>query len=167
MMAAMDIRRATEADVAAIRRVLAANEGDTSLFQQPEHQVRKTLGDFFVAVADGGGVVGCASLHWHAKDNAEILAVAVAPSMQGRRVGEALMNACVAETAKTNNEATLWLATAKPSYFARFGFSPISRFRLPVGVLCTKLFLIFQQPPGRWVPALAGRHTFMVRGVAE
>jgi hypothetical protein len=54
-----------------------------------------------------------------------------------------------------------WLATAKPSYFARFGFQPISRFQLPIRVLWTKLRLIFQQPPARWLPALLGRHTFM------
>src|SRR5260370_905574 len=97
----MEVRKATECDVPAILTVLSANAEDKSLFQQAEHQVRKTLGDFFVAVGDAGAVVGCAALHWHGARNAEILAVAVAPSVQRGGVGKALMVACISEA--TNN----------------------------------------------------------------
>jgi amino-acid N-acetyltransferase len=156
------MRRAADADVPSILRVLRSNVDDRSLFQQPEHQVRKTLGDFFVTVGEDGGVTGCAALHWHSPENAEILAVAVSPELQGKGVGGRLMKECIAQALRTNADVQLWLATAKPQYFARFGFHPVSRFRLPAGVLWTKFRLIFQQPAGRWIPAIAGRHTFMV-----
>jgi len=60
--------------------------------------------------------------------------------------------------------AVVWLGTAKPMYFARFGFTPISKWSLPFGVLVGKFMLVFDQPAGRWIPALAGRHTFMKLG---
>ena len=159
----MTIRTATEDDVANIVAVLGANRGDTSLFQQPEHQVRRTLGDFVLAVNAASEIEGCAALHWHRPENAEILAVAVRPETQGGGIGRALMRACVERALEKGprDRLFLWLATAKPGYFGRFGFSALSRFRLPTSVLLTKFFLVFQQPVGRWLPALFGRHTFM------
>src|SRR5437870_4946477 len=129
----LTVRDAGERDVADILRLLRANRGDRSLFQQPERQVRRTLGDFVLAV-DGDAVCGCAALHWHRPDNAEVLAVAVDPALHGRGTGGALMRACVARAAERGGRL-LWLATAKPDYFARFGFAPFSRFRLPPSVL--------------------------------
>ncbi|HEY1693006.1 MAG TPA: GNAT family N-acetyltransferase [Polyangiaceae bacterium] len=147
--------------------MLTANAGDRSLFQQPDHQVRRTIDDFLLAEGEEGRIIGCAALHWHRPANAEILAVAVEPELQGKGVGSALLRACIEHAAGKAAEF-LWLATAKPGYFARFGFQPISRWRLPLVVLLTKLRLIFQQPPARWLPAIFGRHTFMryARGAA-
>src|SRR5690349_10993620 len=90
----MVVRTATEADVEAIRSALVANAADTSLFQQPEHRIRRNLGDF-VVVNDSGRLVGCAAVHRHTATNAEILAVAVDPAAQGRGVGAILMQACI------------------------------------------------------------------------
>ncbi|MBI2897404.1 MAG: GNAT family N-acetyltransferase [Deltaproteobacteria bacterium] len=160
----MEIREAIDADVGAIVAVLDANRSEASLFQQPPRQVRRTLADFVLAVDDEGTIHGCAALHWHMTDNAEILAVAVAPESQGLGLGHALMKACVDRAlakASDRDRLFLWLATAKPEYFARFGFREIPRFSLSASVLWTKLVLVFQQPLGRWLPALVGRHTFM------
>jgi amino-acid N-acetyltransferase len=158
----MLIREALDADVGSIFAVLCANRNDSSLFQQPEHQVRRTLGDFILATDEMGILLGCAALHWHSEENAEILAVAVVPEAQGHGVGGALMCECVQRAiSKSPDGLCLWLATAKPGYFQRFGFLPIPGFRLPFLVLWTKFRLVLQQPPARWVPALLGRHTFM------
>jgi amino-acid N-acetyltransferase len=156
----LSLRPASLADVEAIRLVLTANAQDRSLFQQPAHQVRRTIGDFVIAEAEEGAVVGCAALCWHRPSNAEILAVAVDPVVQGKGVGAALLRACI-ERAVRQGAEPLWLATAKPAYFARFGFQTMSRWRLPISVLLTKLGLIFQQRPSRWLPAIFGRHAFM------
>jgi amino-acid N-acetyltransferase len=157
---ALALRQASLGDVEAIRLILTANAHDRSLFQQPDHQVRRTISDFLIAETEGGGVAGCAALHWHRPSNAEILAVAVDPGLQGKGVGSALLRACI-ERATERRAQSLWLATAKPTYFERFGFHPVSRWQLPVAVLLTKLILVFQQRPARWLPAIFGRHTFM------
>lgn len=160
----MSVRRATKADVGAIRRVLAANVATTSLFQQSSRRIHRDLDDFVVAMKDGRPV-GCAALHRHTRANAEILAVAVDPVAHGRGVGTLLMRACLAEAARSG-ATFVWLATAKPGYFARYDFQPMSKWTLPPRVVLRKFRLVFEQPVRRWVPALLGRHTFMRLPVA-
>ncbi|MFF3223065.1 GNAT family N-acetyltransferase [Nocardia suismassiliense] len=153
------VRRARQADVEAIRRVLAANAADASLFQQSSGRIRRNLDDFVVAL-EAGRQVGCAALRHHSRTNAEILAVAVDPDAHGRGVGAMLVRACMTE-AESAGATFVWLATEKPDYFARFGFRPMSKWQLPLRIVLHKVRLVFEQPARRWLPALLGRHTFM------
>jgi len=111
-------------------------------------------------------VVGCAALHRYSSTMAEILGVALRPAFQGQGIGLLLMQHCEC-VAKNAGIGRLWLATIKPAYFARFGYKPISRWDLPASVLLRKLGQVFQQPVGRWLPAIFGRHTFMQRDTAR
>src|SRR5262245_6251203 len=86
------IRRATSADVIGIERVLCANERDASLFQQPRSEIRRNLGDFFVAESDTGAIAACSALHSHGGGIFEILAVAVRPELHGAGLGSALLD---------------------------------------------------------------------------
>ncbi len=153
----MNVRRATPRDVDQIQRVLRANRHDISLFQQPLWRIRRDINDFVVAEADDGAVVGCSAVHWHTQDNAEILAVSVAPTHQGTGVGKALIAKCV-EWAEGGGD--VWLSTKKPGYFSRLGFRSISMWSLPLSVLLYKLRLVIEQPISRWIPALT-RGSFM------
>jgi N-acetylglutamate synthase-like GNAT family acetyltransferase len=153
------IRAATPSDVSAIARVLRANANDDSLFQQEEHQIRADVGSFRVAELDKE-VVGSAALIRRSDGRAEILGVGVAPGHQGRGVGSALI-ATLVDVARREGVALLWLGTAKPEYFARFGFERMSRWRLPVTLLLYKLRLVFGQRAERWIPAVFGHHVFM------
>lgn len=155
----MSVRRATKADVGAIRRVLVANAADPSLFQQSGRRILRDLDDFVIA-EECDRPVGCAALHRHTRANAEILAVAVDPVAHSRGVGALLVQACLTEAAESG-AAFVWLATAKPAYFARYNFRPISKWTLPPRVILRKFRLVFEQPARRWAPALLGRHTFM------
>jgi amino-acid N-acetyltransferase len=156
----VEVSAAAVEQVDAIHRILRANRGDRSLFQQPVWWLRRHVDEFVTAIDDQLGIIGCAQLHWHRPDNAEILAVAVVPALHRSGVGARLIQHCI-ELAREREPRVLWLATAKPGYFDRFGFRRVSRWRLPVAVLLYKLWLIFHQPVARWLPALFGRHTFM------
>ena len=147
-------------DEAAICCVLADNRRDPGLYQESTAAIARALGDFVVARDRVGRVVGCAGLHRDAPELAQVYAVAVALQRQGQGIGRRLVQACQ-ERASADGIARLWLATAKPGYFARCGFQPMSRWRLPASVLLRKLSQTFRQPAGRWLPALLGRHTFM------
>jgi len=92
--------------------------------------------------------------------------VAVVPDAQGMGVGRALVRDCIAR-AGTAGVRELWLGTAKPGYFARFGFRAASsrEFFATFGpwVLAEKVWWTLGQPADRWVPALFGRYAFMRR----
>jgi amino-acid N-acetyltransferase len=154
------VRPATESDVAQIVATLAANASDRALFLRAAPDVRRHLEDFFVAEDTEHRLVGCGAVHRHTPRCAEILSVAVPPLAQARGIGSQLMREALKRGASLP-AGQLWLATAKPGYFARFGFVPISRYALPTRVLVAKLRQVFDQPTGRWVPALFGRFTFM------
>ena len=155
-MGTVTTRRATSRDAEAIHAVLTSNQDDLSLFQQPLWRVRRNINDFLLAEVDGV-LVGCAALHWHRADNAEILAVSVAPGQQGRGVGRALIAECLAWA---GSPRTLWLSTRKPDYFGRYGFRPVTKWSLPFGVLLAKVPLVFDQPVARWLPSMR-RSQFM------
>jgi amino-acid N-acetyltransferase len=155
------VRAATVNDAGAIVACLAANRSDRALFLRTQPDVLGHLHDFLVAEDPAQNIVGCAALHYHRPDCAEILSVAVLPAAQRQGIGAVLLREAIAR-ARRPLTSQLWLATAKPEYFARFGFTSISRFALPVPVLFAKLRQVLAQPPLRWLPALLGRFTFMV-----
>jgi amino-acid N-acetyltransferase len=160
------IRPAADTDIDAIEAILRANRRDPSLFQQPRDQIRRTLADFVVAANERGDVIGCTALHRHDAVWGEILAVAVDPAAHGRGVGAALVRAAL-RRARQSGLPRVWLGTAKPGYFARFGFRPISRWALPLSTLWRKFLLVLQQPPSRWLPAFLGRHRFMALSLLD
>jgi amino-acid N-acetyltransferase len=157
---AIVVEPAGKDDAMIISSVLGLNRHDPGLFQESATAVARTLGDFFVARNEAGEIVGCAALHRDSSELAEVYAVAVPPQCQGRGIGRQLMEACQ-QHAESSGTHYLWLATAKPDYFSRFGFHRISRWELPASVLLRKLRQTFRQPCRRWLPALSGRHTFM------
>jgi amino-acid N-acetyltransferase len=156
----MKTRSAETKDAPHIVAVIAANLADPSLFRRSLKDIRRHSGDFVVASDDAGTIVGCAALHRYKGGIGEVLSVAVVPARQGTGVGRLLVGECLAR-ARADGLKWVWLATLKPAYFARFGFAPLSRWQLPLGILVGKLGAVVQQPLRRWGPALAGRPTFM------
>ena len=159
-------RNACRTDAERIASLLYFNLSSTSLFQQPLCDIQRNILEFVLAEDGAGSLIGCTQIHWFPKSTAEILAVAVHPESQGRGVGIALMMHCI-DSVLPQNPTLVWLATAKPRYFGRFGFEPISKWELPRGVLHNKVLPIFRQPVVRWIPALTGRHTFMKLNVEK
>jgi amino-acid N-acetyltransferase len=157
------IRPAREGDVAGIVAVLATNADEPSLFQRSENDVARHVGDFIVAEGERDRIVACAALHRHTATLGEVLSVAVVPELQGLGIGTRLLDECT-RRAREAALCELWLATTKPDYFTRFGYQVGSRARFLL-VLVTKLGQLYEQPLGRWLPALLGRHTFMLRSV--
>jgi len=160
MNEAITITPAGREDAASISSVLAAYRDDPGLFQESSTAVLRALGDFLVARNEAGKIVGCAGVHRDLPELAEVYAVAVTPGCQGQGIGQQLLQACQ-QRARADGFRHVWLATVKPGYFSRHGFQPICRWKLPAPVLLRKLRQTIQQPVGRWLPALFGRHTFM------
>ena len=164
MVENVTVKCATAGDVGAIQAVLTANARDTSLFLRSGRDITRSIGDFVVARDGTSRVVGCAAMHRYRPDLAELLSVAVVPEFHRCGVGALLVSHSLRKAA-SDNVARVWLATAKPTYFARFGFRSMSRWGLPTEVLVHKLTQVFEQPAGRWFPSLFARFTFMTRHV--
>lgn len=156
------VRAATLADVEAIVAVLRANLADPSLFQRSAAEITAQLSEYLIAEEHLGVIVGCAALHCYHDQSAELHSVAVLPERQGLRIGEQLVWAGLQQAVKYG-VAKVWLGTMKPGYFARFGFVPMWRGRIPLRIMLPKIKSVFSQPRARWLPALLGSYTFMER----
>ena len=155
------IRAASTADIEAILAVLSANLSDPSLFQRTHADIVAALSEYLVATCQPSEIIGCAALHRYYDGSAELHSVAVLPQWQGRHIGQQLVTQAKQQAAE-NAIPKLWLGTMKPAYFARFGFVPMSRWRIPLRIMVPKIKSVFAQPSTRWLPALLGSHTFMV-----
>lgn len=155
----MEIRQATPDDTPVIALILRSNSDEHSLYQRVDRDIRSNINDFLVTESNGR-IVACAALHRHDDRFVEIQSVSVLKHCQNAGIGRGLINECI-QIASSEKADTLWLSTAQPSYFAQFGFTPISKFSIPFSVLMSKLKLVFQQPMSRWLPSIAGRYTFM------
>lgn len=156
------VRAAVPADVEAIVAVLRANLADPSLFQRSAAEITAQLLEYIIAEEHPGAIVGCAALHCYPDQSAELHSVAVLPERQGLHIGEQLVQAGLQQAAECG-VAKVWLGTLKPGYFARFGFVPMWRWHIPLSIMLPKIKSVFSQPPARWLPALLGSYTFMVR----
>ena len=155
----MQVRRSNIADISTVSCRLRSNVREVSLFQRTEREIGRNIVDLLVA-EDKGRAVGCVALHKYKGGIAEIRALSVLGSSRNSGVGRMLIEECVG-IAVSEKFDLLWLATAKPLYFEKSGFRPMSRWSLPRHILRKKLTLVFKQPVDRWLPALFGTHSFM------
>jgi N-acetylglutamate synthase-like GNAT family acetyltransferase len=79
------------------------------------------LPNFFVAVSDGGEIIGCAALEIYSPKLAEIRSLAVAANAQGLGIGRRLVNACV-ERARLRNILEVMAVTSSDGFFQSCGF---------------------------------------------
>jgi amino-acid N-acetyltransferase len=127
-----EVRRARTADVRGIRGLVDANTADRRLLAKPTVTLYEDVQEFFVAV-DGDEVVGCGALHVLWEDLAEVRTLAVAPAVQGRGIGAALLTRLI-ENARELGVRRLFCLTFEVGFFARHGFVPVAAPLVDVGV---------------------------------
>ena len=119
----VEVRRARTADVRGIQALVDAHTADRRLLEKATVTLYEDVQEFFVAV-DGDRVVGCGALHVLWEDLAEVRTLAVAPSVQGRGIGAALLTRLV-EHARELGVRRLFCLTFEVDFFARHGFVPV------------------------------------------
>ena len=119
------IRRAGEADAAAIEALLLENA-------LPVDGVRARLGTTFVEIQDKG-VIGTAALEMF-DDGALLRSVAVEMTHRGSGAGARLVEAVLVLASELDTPAVYLLTTTAEQYFPRFGFSRVERDAVPPGV---------------------------------
>jgi N-acetylglutamate synthase-like GNAT family acetyltransferase len=119
------VRRATEADIAAIEAFIEPYVDDGKLLPRTYDELTELLPSFFIAELDGK-IVGCAALEIYSRKLAEIRSLAVSPAMQGKGIGRLLVDACI-ELARERNVLEVMAITSSEDFFKACGFD----FTLP------------------------------------
>ncbi|MFW6042619.1 MAG: N-acetyltransferase [Chloroflexota bacterium] len=116
----LQVRRATEADVPAILRLVNHHARRGQLLPRSAQSVYQTIGDWLVACA-GDELVGCVSLLRYTSGLVEVRSLAVSEEAQGHGVGTRLMGALLRE-ARSRHIPTLFALTRVVDFFLKFGF---------------------------------------------
>jgi len=132
-----EVRRARTADVPGIRALVDANTSERRLLEKATVTLYEDVQEFFVAV-DGDEVVGCGALHVLWEDLAEVRTLAVAPHLQGRGLGAALLTRLV-ENARELGVRRLFCLTFEVDFFARHGFTELDGTPVPADVFAAML----------------------------
>lgn len=123
------IQKAKIKDGPEIQKLINGHAKEGKMLQRSILEIYERIRDFFV-VRKNGRVVGAASLAICWEDLAEIRSVAVKNSESGKGIGKELLWACE-EEAKRLGIKKVFVLTYIPDYFKKFGYSVVSRSKLP------------------------------------
>lgn len=125
------IRKATVADVPSIQKLINDFAGEGLMLPLSLVEIYEQVRDFAVAyVRNTNELVGSCALHLAWEDLAEIRSLAVNREYQKLAVGRDLV-AWLLEEAKTIGVTKVFVLTYVPEFFARLGFTPSDKARLP------------------------------------
>jgi amino-acid N-acetyltransferase len=125
----MVIRKATIHDVADMQKLinLYADRGD--LLPRSLNQLYEDIRDFLILEEDGS-ILGTCALHINWGDLAEVKALVVDESLQGKGMGRELVEKCI-EEALALGISRIFALTYKPAFFLKLGFREVDKAQLP------------------------------------
>lgn len=129
-MGAYTVRKARPADAVQIKAIIDEAAQTSEVLPRSLSELYDQVRDFWVVEEEDGGLLGCAALHVVWEDLAEVKSVAVREEARGRGLGTRLVERCI-EEARSLGLPRLFVLTAIPVYFARFGFVQVDKATLP------------------------------------
>ena len=124
------IRKAKITEVPEIRRMLSEFAKVGEVLPRTLANLYSQVRDYCVYRLDEGPLIGVAALHISWDGLAEIRSLVVLPEHQGRGIGSSLVKSCL-EEARQLGLRQVFVLTATPQYFQRFGFRLFPREELP------------------------------------
>ncbi len=125
----MTTRPAQAVDVPAIHALVKTHAERGKMILRTLDELYANLREFIVA-EESGKVAGCAATHIFSHDLAELKCVAVLDECQGRGVGRALCDACLADLQRLGIRRVFTL-TNVPAFFERVGYRRVDKDSLP------------------------------------
>jgi amino-acid N-acetyltransferase len=122
-------RKATVRDVPAIFQLIGHWADQRQMLPKSMHTLCNTIREFWVA-EEGEEVVGCCALRIYTPELAEVCSLAIAPSKQGRGLGQSLVKCCF-EEARAMGIRRVFALTYQVRFFERLGMRVISMDELP------------------------------------
>jgi amino-acid N-acetyltransferase len=137
------IRRAKVTDVPAIHDLVDFYARKGVLLPRTLQELYERVMDFHVCEQDGQ-IAGICSLVIYRPDLAEIRSLAVLPTYEGKGIGRAVTEACIAE-ARALSIKRVFALTHKTAPFERLGFRVVEKIDLPDKIWkdcfkCTKFY---------------------------
>ena len=126
----MNIRPARVGDVPAIQELIRVFADRKLMIRRSLGELYESIREFFVAVDDDGGIIGCAALHVFWDDLAELKCLAVSEQAQGRGVGRRLIEACW-DAARELEIKTVFTLTYVAEFFEKCGYNRVEKTELP------------------------------------
>jgi amino-acid N-acetyltransferase len=124
------IRKAKITEVPEIRRLLAEAAKVGEILPRTLANLYSQVRDYSVIRPDEGPIIGVVALHVSWDTLGEIRSLVVTPEHQGQGLGQRLVAGCL-EEAKQLGLRQVFVLTASPAYFQRFGFRLFPREELP------------------------------------
>jgi|UniRef100_A0A7C3WS27 amino-acid N-acetyltransferase len=124
------IRKAKVSEVPEIRRMLSEFAKMGEVLPRTLANLYSQVRDYSVYRKDEGPIIGVAALHVSWDGLGEIRSLVVAPEHQGQGIGSQLVRSCL-EEARQLELRQVFVLTASPEFFQRFGFRLIPRENLP------------------------------------
>ena len=124
------IRKAKITEIPEIRRMLAEAARVGEVLPRTLANLYSQVRDYSVLRADDGPLIGVVALHVSWDTLGEIRSLVVSPEHQGRGIGSSLVQSCL-EEARQLGLRQVFVLTASPEYFQRFGFRMFPREDLP------------------------------------
>lgn len=123
------VRKAKITDVPAIQRLVNFYAQKGELLPRTLEELYQRVRDFYVLEQDGQ-IAGVCSLFIYRADLAEIRSLAVQPEREGKGIGRAVTEACIAE-ARALLIKRVFALTYKTAFFERLGFRVVNKIDLP------------------------------------
>jgi len=127
------IRKAQIGEIPEIHRLLGEFSQVGEVLPRTRASLYSQMRDYSVYREDQGPIIGIAALHVAWEGLAEIRSLVVVPSHQKRGIGSRLVENCLAEASHLGVQQ-IFVLTAIPEFFRRFGFRDYPRENLPLVV---------------------------------
>jgi N-acetylglutamate synthase-like GNAT family acetyltransferase len=126
-------RAAAHADIPAMVALMEPFIASGDLLPRTAWDLERDLANYSVAVDAAGQVIGMGALKRYSDTLAEVIALAVSASWQGRGVGQAVVERLLAQAAELEIDEVFAL-TRVPGFFHRLGFATVEKGRFPLKV---------------------------------
>ena len=123
------IRKARISDVPDMQKLINFFADRGELLPRSLNQLYEDIRDFMVLEEDGR-ILGTCALHVNWGDLAEVKALTVDPSLQGRGMGRKLVETCLHEAVELGI-SRIFCLTYKPEFFQKLGFRLVDKSDLP------------------------------------
>ncbi len=129
-MSSLSVRKATEADIAAIHAMLEYYADQGIVLRRSREDILFYLRNFFV-IEEDGAVRGCSAVRDFGNNLLEIRSLVIDPAHQGRGLGREIIRKIIRTVDSQRSEWRLFTLTGKPEFFSRLGFNTVPREMFP------------------------------------